>query len=205
MAEGTLVAIKSLLANGEIARFGIRCENPVSGPLSFDDLTDVADAAQTALAAHDDLFSTDMLLGLCTAQGFDHETPAPPKAPYWKPTSAEALSSIASVNGTAVGESAPPQVALAVTLRTAGAGRSKLGRVFTFPPPESQVDSDGTVLDAGARAGMVQDIIDAIAAVPVGGGLLVPAVFSAKLDSSEPILQVAANSRVDTQRRRLQR
>lgn len=205
MATGTIIRIKALLANLEIATVGLRFPWVAAAP-AVADLNILATDCALEMANHRDLYCADITGFTVSAQNFEHAIgPAPGNVPYWKPTSIEFGNQVPIGAGTHAGSSTTPQCAVAVTLRTALAGRSFLGRLFCFPPPESEVDSGGTIAGTHFPKDMIDGVATAALGAPTVNGVGPLSVFSAKLDSSEEVIVTAQGIRIDTQRRRLSR
>lgn len=195
----TLIRVKAVLANDEIATFGLRFETPVS--LTSAELIAMADAAQTELVTHTAIYASDIELGVCTAQAYERLAGPPPR---FSPLTQELQSSVGTAVGTAAGNSLPPQNAFVVQLRSASPGKQGNGRAYTFPPPEGVVDSAGIVSDVAARVAMVEQICQAVegSIVPVDVDHVIHSLVSG---NQAEVVTYTARSRIDTQRRRLAR
>lgn len=205
--NGLAIATKALLANSEVARFTLRFQGAPL-PVVADLQALAEDVAGDIAGLIKPLYCADITAFSVSAQLFTHVPAAGSTPAYWGPASVEFSNTTAIGPGTHVGESLPPQNALVCTLRTALPGPSKRGRVYGFPPPESVVGATGQLVAAHDFAGLVE----AICSFTRTAGLALPtpadlteSVFSAKLNSAEPIIAFSQGNRIDTQRRRLAR
>lgn len=203
MAFGTAVRVKALLANGEVAQFGLRFTRTAEP--TFTELLALADEIATVRGADiAALYASDIAAFSIGCQNFTHVTPGGSSAPYWGPSSAEAGNVTVIGPGTHTGSSTMPQVALVASLHTALPGKSHRGRLFGFPPPDDVLDSEGRLTTAYPFETLITTIAaDVESSSNISGAVF--SVFSAKLDSSDPVLSVTKDNRVDTQRRRLTR
>lgn len=112
----------------------------------------------------------------------------------------EFLDAGAAVTGTGTGNMLPPQVAIAVTLRTALAGKEYRGRVYLPGFSAAASDANGQAV-AGATSAAVNFITGVQAALT--SSALTHAVLSRKLNQANPVtLVLSRNSIFETQRRR---
>jgi len=110
------------------------------------------------------------------------------------------------ISGTIANAVLPLNVAVVASLRTGNIGRSYRGRIYLPPPPESGVT--GITLEAATQAGLlavVEGLIDQLANINVAVGVLSCVQEGVSIDPGvfTPVQSVIVNTRVDTQRRRL--
>jgi len=191
------ISLEGHLAAGEIFATTFWC-----GGAGSSDAQTVANLIVTALGTNGTGVTTMLarikdLLG--TADGWD-------RVRVYKYASGSNLatsSAIASIsNGTGTGGRAGPfQQALVVTLQTAGAGRSRRGRMYM--PYAGGATTSGfavsTTVDKACTA--IGDLFGYIKNNPVAG-LGVPVVWSATHDYSSPVTALRCDSKIDIQRRR---
>jgi hypothetical protein len=111
------------------------------------------------------------------------------------------------IPGTALSECAPGNVALCVTFRSAGRGRSSRGRNFYGGLPIGNIT--GNVLDLGA-AQAIRDDVEALRGIILSNGWQM-VVFSRETGGvprtvglAQPVTAIAlTNNNIDSQRRRL--
>lgn len=116
------------------------------------------------------------------------------------PAAHVADASLGAVGNASSGTPLPNVVATAVTLKTALAGRSYIGRVF-LPATNQVLDSNGLMQSStvDGLASSMQHLIQAINGAP--GGYAV-CVVSGKTGAKTPVTSVRIDSKCDVQRRR---
>jgi hypothetical protein len=184
------------MANGKTGSFAMWFET--INALAASERLSVVNAASVEWLTRPSLFCPDVTLGQARIQGFEWVSPG-----NIDPTTVEQLTTSvpSAIVGTAAGESSPPQISYVVTFRTDLPGGRNRGRIYTPPPPESQVTASGGIGDAATRALWIQEVAEA------AEGALVPVnvdhvVLSSTYGSTEQVTQYVGRSKVDTQRRR---
>jgi len=199
-----LVRVKAKLANDHIATCNLRfLWSPAVGP-SAAQMQNIANVAQTELATHAAKFSTDLELGLCSAQTYERVVPVPPDPPFFSPTSLEFVAGGAVTAGSDVTPSSVPQAALAIKLATIVPKRRALGRAFLFPPPEDRVDADGSVNTPSDYVAVVQEIAEAVEGSTLPNDID-HIVHSVTYGDVNEVVAYSTDAFIDTQRRRLKR
>jgi hypothetical protein len=206
ISPGTVRVLVHLSIHGRQQLNVLHGNFPGQGPLPNDLAETIFTAAKANLAsslAMAQFASTFSFTGISTRDlRFENQPDLP--------------STSTGVPGTATGNALPEQVSIVVTLRTALAGRSFRGRVYTFGYTEAAVMADGTIADDAATAAQnfVTNIASAMggAGVPLAihspalperpghGGILLPA----KPFAITPVTSIEVRDRIfDTNRRRL--
>lgn len=144
----------------------------------FSQLDNVAQAAADAVVSTDLManFNEDTTFLYAAAQNFETFPrngppfdPDEPEYPYGgiTPTSSEVRSVNDAVVGEVVTDGEPPQIAVVYSLRTATQGAKARGRSYYPPPPEANVNSDGSL--QSAWVGSFESDVNAIVNAALAG------------------------------------
>lgn len=174
-------------------------------------LQNIADAGYSGWSGSPNLrqnFPTSVALNHVEAYAYDIAVNPDPPPPFRRvPTLGPVTSTILDVDGTETDNAVPPQVAVVVTFYTAIIAKRGRGRVYLPPLPEGQVGDDGVIdglWDTQLTANFEDWVLGIQNSVPAGANCE-HHVVSLTYNEFNPVTQRTVRSRVDTQRRRLQR
>lgn len=179
-----MVRLNFRLPNGKIIR-PKHWMRAGAGPAPFAQLDDIAQAAADAVVSSGLManFNEDLTFLAATAQNFETFPrngppfdPDEPEYPYGgiTPITSQVQSVNDTVPGTVVTDGEPPQIAVVFSLRTAAEGPKGRGRSYYPPPPEANVNSDGSIQTAwiGNLYADINSVVTAILTAADPDGLL---------------------------------